>query len=558
MMKRTWITRNFLWSTVVAIGILLLSNIYLIYQNSFVIEQNRILQVGAESIKVNTLDISRNLHLVDMGARGYTLIRKEVFKATLDNGLRDNGLIIDRIRKLLAAQNFPMKPLEDMSKALEWYYGQVQAIEDYLTAHPNDNSKFIEFLKEDPGLKAWQAFKKFSDIVNAFEDKISIEANVRYKMALEQSYWLQVILFMVAMPTLIYSAYFASRSLKFSEQVREAEAKNSHLLANQNEMLERVVHERTNEITTQNEEIAAQNEELVAHTEQLVFQQSEIEKQRSSLTIQNKNLKEAKQMIEQQSIIIHQKNEALRSEVEKQTQDLKATNLELLEQNSRLEQFTYIISHNLRAPMARIIGLAQVIDYTKDPVEIIDLVKKMALSTIDLDVIIKDLAQILEIQKQNTQLLVAIDLRDVIAKTIHSLKREIEETSTHINIALEGDTTLDTIPHYIESIFYNLISNAIKYRQPTMAPTITIASSVEKGYLHISISDNGLGIDLERFKDKLFSLYKRFHFHVEGKGMGLYLVKTQVSVLDGKLTITSKVNEGTRFDIFFKEKKEHK
>ena len=61
-----------------------------------------------------------------------------------------------------------------------------------------------------------KSLKKFSDIVNAFEDKISIEANLRYKMALEQSYWLQVILFMVAMPTLIYSAYFASRSLKFS------------------------------------------------------------------------------------------------------------------------------------------------------------------------------------------------------------------------------------------------------------------------------------------------------------------------------------------------------
>jgi CHASE3 domain sensor protein len=113
-MKRAWAKENFLWSTVVAIGILLLGNIYLIYQNSFVIEQNRMLQVEAESIKVNTLDISRNLHLVDMGARGYTLIRKEVFKNTLDNGLRDHPLILAKIRKVLSAQNFPMKHLEEM------------------------------------------------------------------------------------------------------------------------------------------------------------------------------------------------------------------------------------------------------------------------------------------------------------------------------------------------------------------------------------------------------------------------------------------------------------
>ncbi len=553
-MNGVWVKRNFLWAVVLAIGILLLGNIYLIYQNSLVIEQNRLLQEKAEAIKVNTLDISRNLHLVDMGARGYTLIRKEAFKNTLDNGLRDNGLILARIRKLLEAQNFPMKPFYEMSEGLDLYYGQVQTIENHLTANPNDNSKFIKFLEDDPGSQAWQAFKKFSDIVNAFEDKIAIEATLRYKMALKQSYWLQILLFIVAIPTLVYSAYYASNVLKYSEQLREAEAKNSLLLANQNETLERLVYERTIEISTQNEEIAAQNEELVAHTEQLVSQQSEIEKQRGSLFIQNESLKEAKQTIEKQSSVIHQKNEALRSEVEKQTQDLKATNLELLEQNSRLEQFTYIISHNLRAPMARIIGLAQIIDLAKEPEEIMDLVNKMALSTRDLDIIIKDLAQILEIQKRNTQLFVTIDLRDVINKATDSLKREIEEADACINVALEGDTTLDTIPYYIESIFYNLISNAIKYRQPNVAPSITIASNTLNGYTHISISDNGLGIDVEKFKDKLFSLYKRFHFHVEGKGMGLYLVKTQVSALGGKLTINSKVNEGTRFDISFKSR----
>lgn len=66
------------------------------------------------------------------------------------------------------------------------------------------------------------------------------------------------------------------------------------------------------------------------------------------------------------------------------------------------------------------------------------------------------------------------------------------------------------------------------------------------------VSDNGLGIDVERYRDKLFSLYKRFHLHVEGKGMGLYLVKTQMTSLGGRIEVESEVNEGTTFRAYFK------
>jgi signal transduction histidine kinase len=112
-------------------------------------------------------------------------------------------------------------------------------------------------------------------------------------------------------------------------------------------------------------------------------------------------------------------------------------------------------------------------------------------------------------------------------------------------------TELFTLRSYLHSIFYNLILNSIKYRQTDIPPAIMIKSDITQGGVTISVKDNGLGIDLGKKGKQLFGLYKRFHQHVEGKGMGLFMVKTQVEMLGGKITATSAVNKGTEFRIEF-------
>jgi signal transduction histidine kinase len=104
----------------------------------------------------------------------------------------------------------------------------------------------------------------------------------------------------------------------------------------------------------------------------------------------------------------------------------------------------------------------------------------------------------------------------------------------------------------MESVFYNLISNAIKYRHPDRQPSISVQSNLKDEYVQIDVADNGLGIDLKTHKDNLFSLYKRFHFHVEGKGLGLYLVKTQLGALGAKIEVKSTDGVGTVFSLFIK------
>ena len=103
----------------------------------------------------------------------------------------------------------------------------------------------------------------------------------------------------------------------------------------------------------------------------------------------------------------------------------------------------------------------------------------------------------------------------------------------------------------MHSIFFNLIFNSIKYRQLDTTPVIKIKSELIEGKIKISFKDNGIGIDLTKYGDKIFGLYKRFHFHVEGKGIGLFMVKTQIETLGGTIGVESKQGEGTGFIIEF-------
>jgi signal transduction histidine kinase len=109
---------------------------------------------------------------------------------------------------------------------------------------------------------------------------------------------------------------------------------------------------------------------------------------------------------------------------------------------------------------------------------------------------------------------------------------------------------------YIYSIFYNLIINSIKYKQPTLPSVISIKSYRDWDKLFLIFKDNGLGIDLTKNGAQVFGLYKRFHSHIEGKGLGLFMVKTAVEMLGGSISIASAVNKGTIFTIQFNQLKE--
>lgn len=251
------------------------------------------------------------------------------------------------------------------------------------------------------------------------------------------------------------------------------------------------------------------------------------------------------------NLILSVYNQSLEKQVETRTQELVNTNLELIRQNSQLEQFGYIIAHNLRAPVARMLGLANLVksDHFKLPNDQI-ILDKIQHSAHDLDTIIHDLNAILEVKKGVHNAFEEVCVAEKITKVRNMLKEKIAESRANIFEDVDPAATWFGIPAYVESILYNLISNAIKYRAPGRLAQIKISGRQIDDNLMLQVEDNGIGINLEKQRDKIFSLYQRFHDHVEGKGIGLYLVKTQVEALNGKIEITSRVNEGSLFTIY--------
>ncbi|MBC7553821.1 MAG: PAS domain S-box protein [Taibaiella sp.] len=233
-------------------------------------------------------------------------------------------------------------------------------------------------------------------------------------------------------------------------------------------------------------------------------------------------------------------------------QEKKITS-ELIQRNKDLEQFAYIISHNLRAPVANIIGVSEALnDETIDEEERLFFIDGLKTSAKKLDGIITDLNRILQMKHEVTQNKELVQFSQIVKDIQFTIAGITEKEHYQLDYDFNEVDEMITLKSYIHSIFYNLISNSLKYKRPGTVPAMKITSHRTNNNTILIFRDNGLGIDLERNGDKLFGLYKRFHIDAaEGKGMGLYMVKTQVETLNGKISVKSKVNEGTEFIIEF-------
>ena len=248
--------------------------------------------------------------------------------------------------------------------------------------------------------------------------------------------------------------------------------------------------------------------------------------------------------------ILEEYSTDLKHQVEDRTKELVNTNMELVSQNNQLAQFGYIIAHNFRGAVGRILGLTGLITGKSfDPAKDQEMLQLLHSSARELDATMYDLNSILEIKKGIQNSFDTVNFADRFKKIVSMLQDKIDESGTTIYEDFESAPTCYAVPAYIESILYNLVSNGIKYRAADRKPIIKIRTAKEAGKVVLTVSDNGIGLDLTKWKDKLFTLYQRFHTHVEGKGMGLFLVKTQVEALNGTIEIDSKLNEGTSFKI---------
>jgi signal transduction histidine kinase len=272
----------------------------------------------------------------------------------------------------------------------------------------------------------------------------------------------------------------------------------------------------------------------------------EVEEQKNQVLKTTEELLKSNQDLSAQQAEIQKLNEHLESIVAERTEELGLTVKRLIRQNQDLEQFSYIVSHNLRAPVARVLGLVNI--FNQENME--DAFNKEILgyirqSTEDLDEVLRDLTNMVLIRKSITESKDMVDIEEIIAYELVNLGEEIRKTEANIiqNLTIRE---VYTIKPYLQSIVHNLISNALKYKHPSREPEIYIQTELNKGAFRLLVKDNGLGVGIED-PYKIFGLYQRMHTHVEGKGLGLYLVKTQIEAMNGTIEVQSEVEKGTTF-----------
>ncbi|WP_238567965.1 PAS domain-containing protein [Flavobacterium sp. ASV13] len=226
---------------------------------------------------------------------------------------------------------------------------------------------------------------------------------------------------------------------------------------------------------------------------------------------------------------------------------------ELTQNNKDLKQFSYITSHNLRAPLSNLIGLLNLIeDIPIENPELEEILGGFTKSTHLLNETINDLVKVIIIKDNPSMQKEEVSLKEVFENVFSQLSFQIELHKPIIKLKFERVPLLNTNKAYIESILLNLLTNSIKYKSENRKLKISIIAEQIDNKAILTFKDNGIGIDLERNRDKVFGLYQRFHNYPDSKGLGLYLVKSQVETMGGIITIESEVNKGTTFTITFK------
>ncbi len=238
--------------------------------------------------------------------------------------------------------------------------------------------------------------------------------------------------------------------------------------------------------------------------------------------------------------------------IDERTQQLEAKTAQLEEMNKELKQFAYVAAHDLKAPLANIESLVQILRKGKyDHTNEIQLFERINNTIVQSKDKIEALNDVLEIKNIKGKPTVETNVLKVLNDSVSSIDELVKENSATMEIDIDRQVMVPMSEVYLSTIFQNLITNALKYRKIDVNPRVRIKSKKVLRNVIIEVSDNGRGIDLEKYGHKFFGLFQRFHLDVNGKGVGLYITKSLMENFGGSIEIESAVDVGTTFRLIF-------
>lgn len=226
--------------------------------------------------------------------------------------------------------------------------------------------------------------------------------------------------------------------------------------------------------------------------------------------------------------------------------------LEILNtQNNKLLNFAHIVSHNLRTHSGNIKSLLDL--HKEELLSDFDTLSNIQIVSDELFSTIENLNDLVNIHTVKDKEIEHLNLNVYINKVLDVLHDSIKQKDIVVLNYIQSSATIDCLPAYLESILLNIVTNAIKYSDQKKVPKIIFTSDENDDFIILNIKDNGLGIDLNKYKDSIFGLYKTFHKNNDARGVGLYLTKNQIENMGGKIEVESTLHLGSTFKIYFKK-----
>jgi chemotaxis family two-component system sensor kinase Cph1 len=237
--------------------------------------------------------------------------------------------------------------------------------------------------------------------------------------------------------------------------------------------------------------------------------------------------------------------------IKERTNEQELLSENLSQQNVKLQNFADITTHNLRSPASNLVGLIHLYKKESNEEKKALYIQKFEEASIHLMDTLNDLYEVVKINKQNNIKKERLDFETVLKSVVNEISTKIENKKGKVTWDFSACKEIEYSKIYLDSIFLNFLTNALQYSSPERPPVIHFTSIVKEGRAVLTCEDNGLGIDMKKYSDKIFRLHKTFHKNPDARGVGLFITKTQIENMGGSISVESEVNVGSKFIVVF-------
>lgn len=282
------------------------------------------------------------------------------------------------------------------------------------------------------------------------------------------------------------------------------------------------------------------------HSKRMYRDQQLILEKNNELHHKNEELLSLLEELKKAEQIIHQQNQQIQKNNDELVKEVKARTNEIVERQDQLAEFAHIVSHDLRGPVARILGLHNILKFSQSEEELSKILEQLNKSILEIDMVCRDINKVFDATLGVRAKLELVETLPLVDRILNDLKVEIEQAGARVTYHIhENVNHFFSCSHYVRGNLDEMLLNALKFRNDDRPLEVHIEVQKIGSEYHFSITDNGIGIDLKRFGNDVFAPYKRFQTHRTGRGFGLFLLKHRTEILGGKVSIKSEAGLST-------------